>query len=544
MSVTLEVVATGDAPPLAESRKVFGVAGGTIGRARHSDWVLPHNKVSSRHARVTYEHSVFYIEDTSTNGIYLNSPDNRLEKGRLHPLQAGDRLYIEPYEITVSISSDLQATRLRPMPVAPPAAPTPRYEPDPFAGLPALGAPPAPPPSVGPVSLSSVPHAEDEVDPLKLLGGGPSLPSSDSRPVPTARELDEGPLLGGHYQPPPVRMPPAVPAPPAAAPPASFIPENYDPLAPDTRSFPMADVPMRAEPPAPPDFDVDLPPSPPPVPPPGFPSPAPSGPVGHGAEDEWLPSAVPGLPLMDALPPAPAAEAFDPRPTPTPVPRRATPPPPPAPPPATAPMASPSSASHVSTTADLAGILAGAGLPGVPVTTELTQKFGQILRVVVHGLMDVLRSRHQVKDEFRMRMTVVRPVDNNPLKLSANVDDALHNLLVKRNPAYLGPVESFQDAFDDLRRHQLAMLAGMRQAFEHALAEFDPERLQAEFDRQVRKSSVFPIGGKLRYWDLYRDRQQELARDPEATFRRLFGDAFTQAYEEQMKRLKDEQGRG
>jgi type VI secretion system FHA domain protein len=550
VSVTLEVVATGDAPPLAEGRKVFGVAGGTIGRARHSDWVLPHNKVSSRHARVTFDHSVFYIEDTSTNGIYLNSPDNRLEKGRLHPLHAGDRLFIEPYEITVSMSSDLQETRLRPMAAPPPAPVPPRFESDPFAGLPSFAAPSMPlePAAHGRLTPAPVPHAEDEVDPLKLLGGGASGPSSESRNVVTARDLDD-PGLGGHFQPPPVRLPPP---PPVAPPPPSsnsggvFIPENYDPLAPETRSFPLADVPMRAEVPAPPDLDLTPPPPPPLV-------------ESRPEEEEWLPPAVSGLPLVDDATPLPVEDAYESRPTPPP--RRATPaplrPPPsftPAPftPPAPSSFAPPAAPVPQPTPAipsaghgtDLAGILAAAGLAGAPVTAELTQKFGQILRVVVHGLMDVLRSRHQVKDEFRMRMTVVRPVDNNPLKLSANVDDALHNLLVKRNPAYLGPVEAFQDAFDDLRRHQLAMLAGMRVAFEHVLAEFDAERLQTEFERQIRKSSVFPIGVKVRYWDLYRDRQEEFAKDPEATFRRLFGDAFTQAYEEQMKRLKDEQGRG
>ena len=43
------------------------------------------------------------------------------------------------------------------------------------------------------------------------------------------------------------------------------------------------------------------------------------------------------------------------------------------------------------------------------------------------------------------------------------------------------------------------MLAGMRVAFESMLAEFDPDRLQQEFDRQLSKGLV---PAKLRYWDL------------------------------------------
>jgi type VI secretion system FHA domain protein len=188
--------------------------------------------------------------------------------------------------------------------------------------------------------------------------------------------------------------------------------------------------------------------------------------------------------------------------------------------------------------ADLAELLAGAGVPDAVITPELSRNLGHILRVVVDGLMDILKSRQRIKEEFRMHQTMFRPVDNNPLKFSANVEDALHNLLVKRNAAYLGPVEAFADAFDDLRDHQLAMLAGMRVAFEAMLADFDPDRLQKEFDSHIGKHALPLVPTKMRYWDLYRDRRQAMMKDPEATFARLFGEEFRQAYEEQFRQLK------
>jgi type VI secretion system FHA domain protein len=157
---------------------------------------------------------------------------------------------------------------------------------------------------------------------------------------------------------------------------------------------------------------------------------------------------------------------------------------------------------------------------------------------VVAGLIDVLQSRQRIKEEFRMRQTVFRPADNNPLKFSANVDDALHNLLVKRNAAYLGAVDAFADAFDDLRDHQLAMLAGMRVAFEAMLADSDPERMQEDFDRQIAKVSLPLMPAKMRYWDLYREKRLEMKKDPEAAFERLFGEEFARAYEEQFRELR------
>jgi type VI secretion system FHA domain protein len=262
---------------------------------------------------------------------------------------------------------------------------------------------------------------------------------------------------------------------------AISIPHDYNPLAPDSGSFPLPSAP----------------PGPPPRP----------RPANRPVEEQATP------PALAPAPTAPRAER--------PVPVRDP-----------APVAT--GTDHPSA-GDFAAVLEGAGLDPAAVTPELARTFGQILRVVVSGVMDVMRSRQEIKDEFRMRATRFRSAENNPLKFSANVDDALHNLLVKRNPAYLTAVEAFDDAFADLRNHQIAMLAGMRVAFEAMLSEFDPDRLQQEFDRQPSKG-LMPA--KLRYWDLYRERRHDIVRDPEESFRRLFGEQFARAYEEQLKQLK------
>jgi predicted component of type VI protein secretion system len=75
-------------------------------------------------------------------------------------------------------------------------------------------------------------------------------------------------------------------------------------------------------------------------------------------------------------------------------------------------------------------------------------------------------------------------------------------------------------------------------AFEFMLAEFDPDRLQDEFDRQLKKGSLLSVPAKLRYWDLYREKRDEIVKDPETSFRELFGEEFAKEYEEQLRRLK------
>ena len=49
-------------------------------------------------------------------------------------------------------------------------------------------------------------------------------------------------------------------------------------------------------------------------------------------------------------------------------------------------------------------------------------------------------------------------------------------------------------------------------------------------------TTILDVINKPKYWDLYREMYDSLG-DDDTTFRRLFGDEFAQAYEEQMQRL-------
>jgi len=502
-------------------RHTFSHDGGTIGRDSNNSWVLPHSKVSSHHARISWRGGAFYIEDTkSTNGTRLNSSRNRLLPGQPQMLNEGDRILIDPYEIGVSIARDeFEAPRRREEPRSVPA-PSPFDASNPFD----LDDPFSPPPNA--VSGLEVPEEKlgrQELDPLALL----DLEAPRTAPqAPNVRDLDRGLPLDAHFKPPAVvsTQPPAPPPAPAPVPDAIMIPDDYDPLAPDEPSS----IKIKTAPPPPPPASRERVESAPTRDPDWTVARAAPAPLPVDAFDV-PPRSSPFAPVTPVPPAAPVARPAAALAAPVGSSAPVAPAPPAAPP-------APSGSGFQSTpAANLAAVLEGAGLDPAGVTPELAHIFGEILRVVVSGVMDVLKSRRDVKDEFRMRMTRFRTVENNPLKFSANVEDALHNLLVKRNPAYLGPVEAFEDAFDDLRNHQLAMLAGMRVAFEAMLAEFDPDRLQEEFDRMNKGL----VPAKLRYWDLFRERRQDLIRDPEATFRKLFGEEFARAYEDQLKQLKD-----
>ena len=88
---------------------VFGFDGGTLGRSADNDWVLPDplRYVSAHHGRVQYRDGQFFLEDLSTNGIFLN--DEELPVSKRFPggyrLQNGDIVRVGEYQIVVAVEA-------------------------------------------------------------------------------------------------------------------------------------------------------------------------------------------------------------------------------------------------------------------------------------------------------------------------------------------------------------------------------------------------------------------------------------------------------
>jgi type VI secretion system FHA domain protein len=414
----LEVTGRAAAELGANSRRELRSCSGTIGRLPDNTLVLADQHVSGCHALIHFEDGSYYVEDNrSTNGVALDSPDNRLEPGRRHPLASGSRIFIEPFEISV------------------------RIEPAQFDAVPH-----------GPQPVVAV-SGDEVVDPLELIGGaGRQKPKTSPR----GEDLAMGSPLRENIRAP---VPAGSPPPPGAA----RIPTGYNPLA-EHAPRPYTD-PGRGKVPDP-EPQLNAPPA----------------------------RATPSLPA-------------EPRPD-----------------------------------AQMGRLLDALGLDPAAASPELVDELGEVLRLVIEGTMELLRARQQIKEEFRLPFTSYRPAENNPLKFSANVEEALQKLFGRRNAAYLGPVEAFDDAFEDLRHHQIAVLAGVRRAFELILADFNPDRLQEQFDRQMREGALLAKPASLRYWNLYRDWIRDKVADADTGFRELFGDRFAEAYEEQLRRLRT-QGR-
>jgi type VI secretion system protein len=105
MALRLRVVSEHSTRLGALSTKVFGVHGGTIGRATDNEWILPDPEryLSGKHARIDFRAGTYVLVDTSSNGTYVNGAQVPLGKYHDYALKDGDYVRLGEYELLVSI---------------------------------------------------------------------------------------------------------------------------------------------------------------------------------------------------------------------------------------------------------------------------------------------------------------------------------------------------------------------------------------------------------------------------------------------------------
>jgi len=105
MALRLRVVSEHSTRLGPQATKVFGVHGGTIGRASDNEWILPDPEryLSGKHARVDFRAGLYVLVDTSSNGTYVNGAQVPLGKYHDYQLKDGDYIRLGEYELLASI---------------------------------------------------------------------------------------------------------------------------------------------------------------------------------------------------------------------------------------------------------------------------------------------------------------------------------------------------------------------------------------------------------------------------------------------------------
>ena len=107
MTLILEIVSEHRDIVGDDAVREFRETGGTIGRSLQNDWILPDPDrfISGRHATIDYKGGIYYLVDTSTNGVYINGDCEPIGKGNPRRIFNGDRLRFGDFEMVATIDT-------------------------------------------------------------------------------------------------------------------------------------------------------------------------------------------------------------------------------------------------------------------------------------------------------------------------------------------------------------------------------------------------------------------------------------------------------
>jgi FHA domain-containing protein len=192
--------------------------------------------------------------------------------------------------------------------------------------------------------------------------------------------------------------------------------------------------------------------------------------------------------------------------------------------------------------------LKGAGIPNVNLNSGLTPEFmemlGKLLGTSIKGTFELLATRASIKREVKADVTMVVVRNNNPLKFLSDSETVLTQMLRKKMPGFMGPVEAMQDAYADLHAHQSGMIAGMNGAISEVLKRFNPKMLEERIKSPTFIDSVVPLHRKAKMWDQYDSIFEEINKEAQKDYQKLFGKAFLKAYEKEIERSRSEEPDG
>lgn len=497
MRLILKIISYKGFPSADDMTTEFTEQGGSIGRKPGNTMVLADAEhiVSGRHAEISFQNGGFVIKDMSTNGTMLVNSGMEL-KNNSAPLSSDEIIRLGEYEISVKVIAEQAAAVGNPFDT--PFGGSSAFS-DPFAAAspaePLFNIPSAPRADfqdIKPLFSGLDPFGQEELPfavntPFKEQA--PSSPFQDSFTPPDVRVVETAEpniadffkgLDGLSANETPLQEPIAVMEPSIETPTPVFEGSSHgtpDPFL-ELRGVSENSFPQQTVAPEPASVHVQT------------------------------PNATPVSPS-----PIPTATVSQ---TPTPL----------------APVAPSQLDSELIRMFLLGAGISDPALVSAENASEAMKSIGGLFRGLIEGLMDVLRARAEMKSEFRVSVTTLRSIDNNPLKFNPDVESVLKLLIAPKNPAFTDSDTAVKEAFKDIKFHQMAMTAGIQASLAEILSRFNPD----SFEKRLGEGLIFQK--KARCWELYCEKYPELKN---LALEDFFGDQFAEAYEKQMLLLSKRQ---
>jgi type VI secretion system protein len=181
--------------------------------------------------------------------------------------------------------------------------------------------------------------------------------------------------------------------------------------------------------------------------------------------------------------------------------------------------------------------LEGAGLAeqAAPPEDDLARlrRFGELFREMAAGLRDLIGARAMTRASFHLSQTAIVQRDNNPFKFSVDLEQLLGALLAPGTPGYAPPLPAVREAVQDLKEHDLALIAATQAAVANLLAGLSPPALQRAVDGARVLANLLPAARKAAWWDAFEQAYRRALDGVETDLPGGFRADFAAAYEKQ-----------
>jgi type VI secretion system FHA domain protein len=174
----------------------------------------------------------------------------------------------------------------------------------------------------------------------------------------------------------------------------------------------------------------------------------------------------------------------------------------------------------------------------------LMELLGKLMASSLQGTIDLLALRSLVKQEVKADVTMVLVRNNNPLKFFPDSQTVLTQMLRKKMPGFMEPLESVDDAWHDLRGHQIGVVAGTRASMQAMMARLEPSHFEAALAPPGLLDKLAPSRRAAALWSQYTQQYGAIAGEAQDHFKTVFGAAFLAAYEKEVERFNDDAGHG
>ena len=159
------------------------------------------------------------------------------------------------------------------------------------------------------------------------------------------------------------------------------------------------------------------------------------------------------------------------------------------------------------------------------------EEVGRRMRLVVGGIVELLRTRAREKTDIRVEMTTIGREDVNPLKFLPTIEEAVGSIIQPKGPGYLSPDDAIHEAFQDLADHRARSWHGIQAALRRMITRFEPKQIEAKAASKGRLEKLLEGGKSATLWKLYTEEFDDISRTAEDKFLGDAGDYFREAYE-------------